>query len=177
LIDPIDYYSPDTTLFPKLAVRFGQTGHLTAEELYLILDWKAPRARKKHLDRLTRGGRIFSQAAQDIAQELYEAADDKERLRLLMADPWRFPLPTATAVLTVLYPDRFTVYDIRVCEALGDFKKLVHWRWSDRFWPEYYRFVAAVRSAVPAHLNLRDADRYLWGMNKRNDLRDELGLD
>jgi hypothetical protein len=177
LIDPIDYYSPDTILFPKLAVRFGHIGHPTAEELYLILDWKASRARTKHLDRLTRSGRIFLQAAQDIAQDLHGAADDMERLRLLMAHPWRFPLPTATAVLTVLYPDRFRVYDIRVCEALGDFKKLVHWRWSDRFWPEYCRFVAAVRSAVPAHPTLRHADRYLWGMNKRNDLRDKLGLD
>ena len=43
LLDEIHFYSPETTLFPELATRFGQTGRLTAEELYLILDWKAAR--------------------------------------------------------------------------------------------------------------------------------------
>ncbi len=176
MLDQIHFYSPETTLFPELAARFGQTGRLTAEELYLILDWKAARARTKHLRRLT-CGRTFSQAADDLARSLCDAPDDEGRLKLLFAEPWSFALPTATAILAVLYPDRFTVYDIRVCNALGDFRQLGSKRWSDQSWADYRRFVAAVRSAVPEQLSLRDADRWLWGLDKRRTLHRELGLD
>ena len=31
---------------------------------------------------------------------------------------WKLRLPTASAVLTVLYPEDFTVYDQRVCKML-----------------------------------------------------------
>ncbi len=175
MLDQIHFYSPETTLFPKLAARFAETGRLTAEELYLILEWKAARARTKHLRRLTYG-RTFSEAAADLARAIHGAADDEDRLRLLLAEPWRFALPTATAILAVLYPDRFTVYDIRVCDALGDFHRLGHRRWSERIWADYCRFVEAVRVAAPANLSLRDADRWLWGHDERKALRRELGL-
>lgn len=32
---------------------------------------------------------------------------------------WKFGLPMATAILTVLYPEEFTVYDYRVRQQLG----------------------------------------------------------
>ena len=176
MLDQTHFYSPENTLFPELAARFERTGQLTAEELYLILDWKAARARTRHLRRLTKG-RTFSRAADDLARAVHGAPDDEDRLKLLLAEPWSFALPTATAILTVLYPDRFTVYNIRVCDALGDFHRLGSRRWSEQSWAEYGGFVAAVRSAAPGHLNLRDADRWLWGQDKRKALRRELRLD
>ena len=39
---------------------------------------------------------------------------------------WAFRLPTASAILTVLYPDVFTVYDRRVCKVLGAFDQLAN---------------------------------------------------
>ena len=65
-VEPLAYYSPETLLFPTLARRFADTGHLTAEELYMILDWKAPRARTKHLKRLAAHGG-FELATQKIS--------------------------------------------------------------------------------------------------------------
>jgi len=97
-------------------------------------------------------------------------------LKLLLAKSWSFAFPTATAILTVLYPERFTVYDIRVYDALGDFYRLGSRRWSERSWADYCNFIAAVRSSVPANLSLRDADRWLWGQDKRKALHGELGL-
>ncbi len=173
MLDPIHYYNPETTLFPELADRFQRTGNLTDEELYLILDWKAPRARTYHLKRLATG-RTFSQAAQQLGREVHRAATDELRLKSLMVTPWNFALPTATAILTVLYPERFTMYDIRVCEELGDFKRLAYHRWSHQTWPEYERFVDAVRLAVPGNLTLRDGDRWLFGRNKRKGFTENM---
>lgn len=86
--------------------------------------------------------------------------------------------PSATAILTVLYPATFTMYDIRVCDALDDlghrgFSKLGDKKWSVELWADYQRFVAAVRAAAPADLSLRDCDRWLWGQAKRKDMEKE----
>jgi hypothetical protein len=44
-LDPIAYYNPEMLLFLALAQSFADTGTLDPVALYLILDWKAPRAR------------------------------------------------------------------------------------------------------------------------------------
>ena len=81
----------------------------------------------------------------------------------------------ATAILTVLYPADFTVYDTRVCEQLAAFENLAHRKFSDELWADYRRFLEAVSAAVPGRISLRDKDRYLWGRSFHeqvvNDLR------
>ena len=72
-------------------------------------------------------------------------------------------LPMATGILTVLYPEDFTVYDVRVCDVLGDFHKLKHRKFSPKLWDCYEEFVDKVRAATPQEPSLRDKDRYLWG--------------
>jgi hypothetical protein len=69
----------------------------------------------------------------------------------------------ATAILTVLYPTEFSVYDVRVCKQLNDFKGLAGLQFSERLRQEFQRYLGAVHSAAPKGLSLRDKDRYLWG--------------
>ena len=139
----------------------------------MILDWKAPRTRTWHRSRLARKAGNFDQAVSDIAAELHAAAAPEEKVRLLLTNRG-FLLPTASAILTVLYPDIFTVYDVRVCNTLHDFHKLGSRRWSLKTWGEYQRFISAVRHAAPQGLTLRDCDRWLWGQDKRERLLREL---
>jgi len=37
---------------------------------------------------------------------------------------WDLALPMASAILSVCWPDDFTVYDYRVCESVKDFPEL-----------------------------------------------------
>lgn len=168
-----EYYDPEDRLFPGLAVTFAQEKRLDPAEFYLILDWRAPRARTRHIRRLARKAGSFAAAVGQIASDLHQAAEPEERLELLL-DKWGFRLPTASAILTVLYPETFTVYDVRVCKELGDFDRLADKR--DGLWLEYQRFVCAVRAAVeqPPNLSLRDCDRTLWGRNKQRQMQDEI---
>ena len=81
----------------------------------------------------------------------------------------------ASAILTVFWPDEFTIYDTRVCSELEEqgcsgFEKLANLGDSDRIWPRYQDYRAAVRAAAPAGLPLRDKDRYLWGKSFHNQL-------
>lgn len=173
MIEPISYYDPETFLFPALARTFADTGTLDPMALYLILDWKAPRARTRHRSRLAKIAGDFKTAANMIAADLYAAAGPQERLQALMTT-WGFRLSTASAILAVLYPSTFTVFDIRVCNRLGAFHELGDIKWSPKAWQEYQRFVSAVRRAAPPGLSLRDCDRWLWGENKRDALLNEL---
>ena len=173
--DLLAYYSPEAHLFPALAQSFAKTGQLHPEALYLILDWKAPRARTRHLRRLTGLAGGFENAVSEIASDLRKAVAPDQCLGVLMTKPkWGFLLPTASAILTVLYPETFTIYDRRVCKALGGFDRLANMKWSIELWREYQRFVLAVRSAARPGLSLRDCDRWLWGEDKRRAMLVEL---
>jgi hypothetical protein len=173
LFDPIAYYSPETRIFPAIAQSFSATGTLDPAALYLILDWKAPRARTQHRSRLASIAGSFNRAASAIAGELHAATAPEEKLGLLLTK-WGFRLPTASAILTVLYPDMFTIYDVRVCNTLRAFHKLGSMKWSPKTWGEYQRFIGAVRDAAPQGLSLRDCDRWLWGRDKQKALLSEL---
>jgi len=173
LIEPIAYYNPETHLFPEVARNFADTDALDPEVLYLILDWKAPRARTRHRSRLAKIAGSFNAAVVNIAAELRAATGPEQQLELLLTK-WGFRLPTASAILTVLYPDTFTIYDIRVCNTLNAFRQLADARWSPTVWREYQRYTVAVRNAAPDGLSLRDCDRWLWGTDKRESLRKEL---
>jgi len=171
--DPLAYYSPETYLFAAVAASFAHTGQIHPEAFYLICDWKAPRARTRHLKRLAQIAGNFTNAVSQIADELHRADGNERRINILMTK-WKFRLPTASAILAVLYPDVFTVYDIRTCTVLDDFKSLGDMNWSLDLWREYQRFAAAVRSAVPDAKSLRDCDRSLWGKDKRRVMLNEL---
>ena len=141
--------------------------------LYLILDWKSSRARTRHRSRLAGIAGSFNAAVGEIAADLHAAASPEQRLGVLLTK-WGFRLPTASAILSILYPDIFTIYDIRVCNALCAFHRLGDMKWSPTVWVEYQRFIGAVRDATPQGLSLRDRDRWLWGQDKRETLRNEL---
>lgn len=37
----------------------------------------------------------------------------------MLVKKWEFFLPTAAAILTILYPDEFAIFDWRVCDELN----------------------------------------------------------
>ena len=175
-LDPTFYYEPARAYFPELARRFAATGRITSEEMYLILAWKAGRARTRQRDRLvSKAGGSFGAAVKSITAGLRATPDPEQRLKLLM-NKWGFRLPTASAILAVLYPKEFTVYDVRVCNVLGDFNGL-RWRpWSPTLWQEYRRFMQAVRKKAPRRLkSWPDCDRWLWGRDRQKAMLRELG--
>jgi len=173
--DCSDYYAPESKFFEELASDFSVSGKLNPEAFYLILDWKASRARTKQLKRLTDIGGSYRKAVEEIGIGLGKSQAAMDRLCLLMK-AWKFNLATASAILSVLYPDEFTVYDVRVCEVLGRFTELKHRRFSEQLWSDYQKFISAVRAKAPHGLSLRECDRWLWGADKRRVMREELGL-
>jgi hypothetical protein len=163
------FYHLEHYLLEEVGPRFRLRGTIDSIDLFMIFVWKANRAKTRVRDKLKgRAGGSFSNAASEIARALSTAKDQKERLAILMRD-WGLRLPMASAILTILYPENFTVYDVRVCKVL----RITHrdLRFSDKCWKEYENYKDAVCKNTPSNLSLRDKDRFLWGKSFLEDVK------
>ncbi len=169
-VDCRDYYHDELYLLDKVGRGFRAYGTLEPGDFLMILVWKANRAVGHHIKRLRARGKCnFNEAVSKIARGLYSCTGRKERLQLLMKE-WWFALPTATAILAILYPEEFTVYDVVVCDELKH-KYQPHLYGADSSWEEYETYHQKVVTTAPSELSLRDKDRWLIGRHYYNWLK------
>lgn len=168
------YYFLEDYLFNEVSLRYQSAKIVSTFDFFCIVIWKANRAKSKIANRLlNQGYSDLDSAVAALVEQIAAATDDKSRLKVLISD-WRFRLPMASAILAVLYPENFTVYDTRVCDALGGFWDAQNKYKFEDLWDRYQEFVSSVRRAVPEKHNLRDKDRYLWGKSFESQLKNDL---
>ena len=163
-IDFLTYYDLEKYLFEVVSPQFATERTLSAFHFFCIVIWKANRAKSKIAKRLLEHGPYsdLDTAVGVLLAEVVAAHSPKDRLRVMMSQ-WGLLLPMASAILTILYPDEFTVYDVNVCDVIGDFHKLKNKINFDRIWDGYANYTEAVKRTAPAELSLRDKDRWAWG--------------
>ena len=171
--NPIEVAYLETYLFEKVGPHFSKTGIISKEDFWLILIWKANRSKNNTRRALEQNGTTFKNAVAGLAESIFNKICHKDRLVELVIEQ-RLGLATSSAILTVLYPLDFTVYDIRVCDELGGHHKLANCCHPDRLWSGYQKFLAAVVAAEPAITLLRDKDKSLWGRSLLKDIDKEL---
>jgi hypothetical protein len=162
MTDFLKIYNLEKYLFEDVGAGFRSTGQIDHADFFMIIIWKSNRAKTKVRDKLKRKANgDFSAAVATISKALFSARKTpKEQLAILMRD-WELRLPMASAILTVLYPDEFTIYDKRVCGVLNfPYKDMP---FSDDCWSTYERYKREVCNNAPLNLSLRNRDRYLWG--------------
>jgi len=141
-MDYTKFYHLERYLLEEVGPRLRSSGDIDPIDLFMIFVWKSNRAKTRVRDNLKRRANgSFSEATSKIARALSYAKNQKERLGILMRD-WGLRLPMASAILTILYPEDFTVYDVRVCQMLQiDCKDA---SFSDSCWQEYERYKEAL---------------------------------
>lgn len=176
-LNPIDYYSLESFLFSSVNVRFHQSGSLGAFDFFSIVIWKANRAKSKIAKRLIQkhpnANGDLDLICRSVTESLSAAKSNECRLRILIEEHG-FLLPMASAILTVLWPEEFGVYDIRVCDELNSHHRLKNRTHFGRIWSGYQEYLADVRAAAPANVGLRDADRFLWGRSAAHQLQADI---
>jgi len=174
--DYLKFYDLEHYLFTEVSGRFRRTGILSSADFYMIIIWKANRAKSRIRNRLSKHEGGFAGAVEALVTAVRDADGPAERMEILMKT-WGFRLPMASAILTVLYPHEFTVYDTRVCEQLGAFEGLGDRQFSDTLWDDYCSYMAVVSRAAPSGLSLRDKDRFLWARSFYEGVMKELEAD
>jgi len=173
-------YDLESYLFDDVSVRYQRGDDISAFDFFCIIIWKANRAKSKIAKKLMEHGKAnLETSVQMLLQDLRtakEAGDEhgKARMEVLFCK-WRFWLPMASAILTVLYPEEFTVYDIRACEQLGgDHEKAGNTSKFEVMWPGYLAFKAAVEAQGEKEMSLRDKDRMLWARSFSGQLKGDI---
>ena len=176
IMDYLKLYDLERYLFEVVNPAFQKNHELDAFDFFCIVIWKANRAKSKVADKLCRRDskkrKDLNAIVGDLTSSIYEATSDKERMRIIVQD-WGLRLPMASAILTVLYPERFTVYDVRVCEVLAKYR-CVQDRRFDGLWAGYEGYREDVESREPSVSTLRDRDRVLWARSFEKQLREDL---
>lgn len=169
------FYNLEGYLFNTVGPRFHAQGFLSAFDFFCIVIWKSNRAKSKIARRLLahRPGCDLEQAVCELTSGIFRQQDAEARMRYVWWE-WGFRLPMASAILTVLYPNEFTVFDYRVCDCLGKFHEIGVTSRFDKLWSKYAEFCQAVKDATPEVLSLRDKDRYLWGKSFADQLNNDL---
>ena len=164
----LKYYDLEKYLFEDVHQKFHQHGFIAAFDFFCILEWKASRAKTYHVPRLEKIDNDLDIACEILTKSIYEIKGRKEKMRFLI-EKHTFKLPTASAILSVLYPEDFTVYDIRVCNELKNFYSLDNLIFENR-WNKYEEYINKVKEITDKSLSLRDKDRYLWGKSFKEQL-------
>lgn len=161
----LKYYFLEDYLFNEIRDSFHKRGYLTPEEFFCIVIWKANRAKTRIKNRLLRKGNL-EEAIKELTSNFYIAEEFQDKLKILTDAG--FMLPMATAILTVLYPNDFSVYDIRVREQLS----IPPIYSNEKYFSE---FLFKIKDfSKKQNLSLRNTDRYLWGKSFYEDLAEFL---
>ena len=156
------YYNLEEYLFSEVTNNFEKRGYLKPDEFFCVIIWKANRAKGKIKAKLLDShiGNL-EEIVKKLTQEIKLEKDQVKKMSLLL-HKWKFPLPMASAILTVLYPSIYTVYDIRVCSQLNMEKIYGSGRYFKEFLPKVKKYKTGN--------TLREKDKYLWGKSFYEDL-------
>jgi hypothetical protein len=170
------YWLEQEYLEKEVYPHFHKHGLLNDEQFFAIIRWKSPGLGSVPIrDGLLKMGTSLEKAVRDLAEAIAKARSKEERLEILLEQDG-IQLAMASAVLTILYPDEFSVYDWRVRSQLKHpkrkgrpFPDISYSR--DRIRRYFEEYIPQVKATAPS-LSLRDCDRILWARSWHDGLLD-----
>lgn len=178
----LKYYWLEKDFFPEIHEFFHNRHrhYLTPEHFFAIIFWKSIRPRELIKDGLWTTNKLLNAPVKKLTNEIFKAKD-KEKLSILLKRRG-FDVAMASAVLTVLYPKRFTIYDYRVWNQVkkdGDPKNISRTKKGQKLYFDQYikRVLEKGRQiANSQNLSLRDCDRLLWAKSWHKELKNFLKI-
>lgn len=153
----LDYYYLENYLFGPVKNNFHKNKCLTSEEFLAIIIWKRNASKTKVIKGVNASGRSI----RTITNEIYNTPSRDKKLQLLTEIKHIGPA-LASAVLTVLYDNEFTVIDYRVENSLKFIGVKITGS-PDTNADDYFAYVDICKKlAKKYNLSLRELDMALW---------------
>ena len=114
----LKYYFLEDYLFNDVRNNFQERGYLIPEEFLAIVIWKRNASKTKILNGIRKNGRTIYEITSGIS-----AAKSREQKISVLLSP-KIPgigVAIASAILSVCYPDDFTIADYRARASLNTF--------------------------------------------------------
>jgi len=164
-----ELYSLERYLFAVVSQRFRDSQALSSYDFFAIVTWKSNRAKTK----IKRGLAALGRSVPSLMHEVSAATTTQAKVEVLL-QVWGIGLAMASAILTVCYPEQFTVLDYRAWKTLQQASVEGLAARYPMNAEEYLQYCQVCRRlAAQAGLSLRDFDRALWAKSWEDDL---LGL-
>lgn len=164
------YYALEEYLFETVSKNFKINGFLSEEEFFSIIIWKSNRSKTKVLKGVQKTGKTVK----EITGYIQEIPSNVERLEYL-SKIGGIQIPIASAILTVCFPDEFTVADYRALFSIKEIFKgrvidISHNRWTTK---RYFEYLTLCKEIMEYNgiTTLRDTDKSLWGYSFYKDLQ------
>lgn len=155
----LKYYWLESYLFDDVNKNFQKRGYLTPEEFFVIIIWKRNASKTKIINGIKTDRRTIS----EITLKISGAKMREQRLDALLSP--KIPgigIAIASAILTVCYPDDFTIADHRARTSLKNFGEEVIGNPTTKI-SSYFEYLDKCKKLAHKHnLSLRDFDRILW---------------
>jgi len=159
-------YALEDYLFEVVSQRFRHDQTLSPYDFFAIVTWKSNRAKTKIRDGLAEAGKSPSALMREVSEA--RSAEDKVEVLLHV---WGIGLAMASAILTVCYPEEFTVLDYRAWRTLQQASVEGLPARYPMSAGEYLQYCQVCRLlAAQAGLSLRNLDRALWAKSWEDDL-------
>lgn len=166
----LKYYWLEKDYFPEIREFFFKEHYLKPEQFFAIVFWKSVRPRKLIKDGLRANGKSLDESVKQLTQKIFNEKNNSKKLQILLDNNKGFKVSMASAILTVLYPEDFTIYDYRVWNQVKntmDQKEISNKKDVINL---YWKFVKLVKEHTN-NFTLRDGDRNLWGKSWHYDLQ------
>ena len=108
---------------------------------------------------------------QNFTKEIF-SSDDFGKFNLLM-NLKGINIAMASGILTVLYPEKFTVYDFRVCQNIVGFSNIANISDPNLQFNTYLKYIEEVKKQH-SYSELREIDKMLWGKSFYDELKKDL---
>ena len=162
----LSLYDLEGYLFGTVSESFRRDGTLSSADFFAIVIWKSNRSKTG----VKRGLESEHTTPRCLMCRVAKAEPPEDKVRILTAIPG-IGLALASAILTVCYPDEYTVLDYRAWETLATLG-------AEGLPPSYpyhaegyLAYCFACRSLARASgISLRDLDRALWAKSWEEDL-------
>src|SRR3989344_5993262 len=155
----LKYYFLEDYLFNDVNKNFQRRGYLTPEEFFAIVIWKRNASKTKILNGIKKNKRTIREITSKIS-----AAKTKEQTLDALLFP-KIPgigIAFASAILTVCYPNDFTVADYRACASLKAFGGEIIGNPTAKI-SVYFEYLEKCKELARQYkLSLRNFDRILW---------------
>ncbi len=160
----IEMYDMERYLFSVVGASVRGRGYLSFDEFYKICMWKSARQKQRYI--------LNKETIEEISKTAFLLDDETIKIELL-CQLKGVGVPTASAILTVVFPDKYAVIDIRCIDVLRSsmFGYQISKYISVKTWIEYLKIMREL--AQENGVTPRELDMTLFAMHKKQQERED----
>ena len=151
----LDLYNIEDYLFKIIGPQIKKRGFIEFDEFYQICMWKSARQKQNYLKN--------KNIVKNISKEVFAEEDELLKINKL-CELKGVGIPTASAILTIVFPDKYAVIDIRCIQMLNKIGISIRSSITEKRWVEYLDIMRKL--ANENNLTPRQIDQVLFSMHR-----------